>query len=330
MEIKIAKTAGFCTGVQRAMNILLDTARLKKPPIYTYGPLIHNPQVISMLEQRGIKAFSDPDTVPDGTVVIRAHGVPPQTRKQLREKGFKICDATCPHVAQVQSIVKSHNHQGYHVIIIGDKGHAEVEGIFGFAQGRGTVINSLAEVDSLPPMDKVCIVAQTTQNLDYFQQIKEKIKERFPQAKIFNTICSSTHQRQEEALQIAREVDAMVVVGGKNSANTIRLSNMIAALPKPVFHIEVPQELEMEELEKFDRLGVTAGASTPNWIINGVVEKLYSLKQHKANFLMRNLFKSLRAREHARSGQVQISTSLVGNRHLSFGTQCPGCNCSMA
>ena len=294
MEIKIAKTAGFCIGVQRAMNILLDTARLKKPPIYTYGPLIHNPQVITMLEQRGIKAFSGPDTVPAGTVVIRAHGVPPQTRKQLREKGFKICDATCPHVAQVQSIVKSHSHKGYHIIIIGDKGHAEVEGILGFAQGQGTVINSLPEVNSLPQMDQICVVAQTTQSINYLHQIIEKIKERFPKAKIFDTVCSSTHQRQEETLQIAKDSDAMVVVGGKNSANTIRLANMIAALPKPVFHIETPQELQIEELEKFDRLGVTAGASTPNWIINGVVEKLNSIKQRKANFLMRYLFKSLR------------------------------------
>ncbi|MEW6381528.1 MAG: 4-hydroxy-3-methylbut-2-enyl diphosphate reductase [bacterium] len=291
MEIKIAKTAGFCTGVQRAMNILLDTARLGDPPIYTFGPLIHNPQVIALLESRGITALSDPDSAPSGTLVIRAHGIAPKTRQFLKKKGFKLCDATCPHVAQVQSIVKSHSRRGYHVIIIGDKGHAEVTGILGFAQNRGTVVSSLPEIDLLPNMDQVCVVAQTTQNVEDFQRIADKIRSRFPQAEIFNTICSSTQKRQDEAMQIAQQVEAMVIVGGKNSANTIRLANMVRALGKPTFHIEVPKELPVKELEKFDRIGVTAGASTPNWIIDGVVEKLNSIRQRKANFLMRLLLR---------------------------------------
>jgi len=298
MEIKIAKTAGFCTGVQRAMNILLDTARLGKPPIYTFGPLIHNPQVIALLERRGIIALSNPDAVPIGTLVIRAHGIPPQTRKILKSKGFKLCDATCPHVAQVQSIVKSHSRKGYHIIIIGDKGHAEVAGILGFAEGRGTVISCLSEVDALLKkmdqigVDQICVVAQTTQNIEVFHRITKEICGRFPRAKIFNTICASTYKRQEEALNIARQVDAMVIVGGKNSANTVRLANMIRALPKPTFHIEVPIELPSREMEKFDRIGVTAGASTPNWIIDGVTEKLNSIKQAKASPLMRYLMQT--------------------------------------
>lgn len=294
MEIKIAKTAGFCTGVQRAMNILLDTARSGEPPIYTFGPLIHNPQVIALLETRGIIALSDPDSVPGGTLVIRAHGIPPQTRKILKSKGFKLCDATCPHVAQVQSIVKAHSRKGYHIVIIGDKGHAEVAGILGFAEGRGTVISCFSEVDTLPKnMDQICVVAQTTQNIEDFQWIVKEICGRFPGTKIFNTICASTYKRQDEALNIARQVDAMVIVGGKNSANTVRLANMVSDLPKPTFHIEVPTELSARELEKFDRIGVTAGASTPNWIIDGVVEKLNSIKQAKASPLMRYLMQTL-------------------------------------
>ncbi|MEW5801577.1 MAG: 4-hydroxy-3-methylbut-2-enyl diphosphate reductase [bacterium] len=289
MEIKIAKTAGFCTGVQRAMNILLDTARRGDPPIYTFGPLIHNPQVIALLERRGITALSNPDSVPVGTLVIRAHGIPPKTRKLLKTKGFKLCDATCPHVAQVQSIVKSHSRKGYHIVIIGDKGHAEVAGILGFAKRSGTVISSLSEVDALPDMDQLCVVAQTTQSIDDFQAITEKIRDRFPQAQIFHTICSSTHERQEEAIKIARQVEAMVIVGGKNSANTVRLASMIAALPKPTFHIEVPKELPATDLEKYERIGVTAGASTPNWIIDGVVEELNSIKQRKARLFMRSV-----------------------------------------
>jgi (E)-4-hydroxy-3-methyl-but-2-enyl pyrophosphate reductase len=293
MEIKIAKTAGFCTGVQRAMNILLDTARLGKPPIYTFGPLIHNPQVIALLERRGIVALSKPDSVPIGTLVIRAHGIPPQTRKLLKAKGFKLCDATCPHVAQVQSIVKSHSRKGYHIIIIGDKGHAEVVGILGFAEERWTVVSCLPEVDALPKsMGQICVVAQTTQNREDFHRITKKIVARFPGAKIFNTICSSTYKRQEEALDIARNVDAMVIVGGKNSANTVRLANIIRTLPKPTFHIEVPDELLAREIEKFDRIGVTAGASTPNWIIDGVVEKLDSIKLAKASLFMRYLLQT--------------------------------------
>ncbi len=295
MEIKIAKTAGFCTGVQRAVNILLDTARLKDPPIYTFGPLIHNPQVIAMLEQRGITALTDPDAVPKGTVVIRAHGIPPKTKKQLKKIGFKICDATCPHVAQVQSIVKSHSTRGYHIVIIGDNGHAEVVGILGFANGLGSVINSFAEIESLPPgIKKLCIVAQTTQNVSHFKKISQKIQSKYEETKIFNTICNSTYRRQEEALKIAGEVEAMIVVGGENSANTVRLAKMTAALPKPTFHIETVAELKIEELKKYDRLGITAGASTPNWIIEEVIEKLISLKQHKANFIMRYLFQGLR------------------------------------
>ena len=275
------------------MNILLDTARLEEPPIYTFGPLIHNPQVIALLERRGILALSNPDDVPVGTLVIRAHGIPPQTRKMLKSKGFKLCDATCPHVAQVQSIVKSHSRKGYHIIIIGDKGHAEVTGILGFAEGRGTVVSRLAEVSGLPKtMGQICVVAQTTQNIEDFQRITKEICTRFPRAKIFNTICSSTCKRQEEALSIARQVDAMVIVGGKNSANTVRLANMVRGIPKPTFHIEVPQELPARELEKFERIGVTAGASTPNWIIDGVVEKLNSIKQAKASPLMRRLLQA--------------------------------------
>ncbi|MCL6582261.1 MAG: 4-hydroxy-3-methylbut-2-enyl diphosphate reductase [bacterium] len=293
MEIKLAKTAGFCTGVQRAMNILLDTARREKPPIYTFGPLIHNPQVIALLERRGIVALSDPESAPCGTLIIRAHGIAPKTRQFLKKKGFKLCDATCPHVAQVQSIVKSHSRNGYDIIIIGDKGHAEVAGILGFAEDRGVVVSSLAEVDLLSLGDKICVVAQTTQNIEDFQRITDRILSRFPQAKIFNTICSSTQKRQDEAMQIAHQVEAMVIVGGKNSANTVRLANMVRSIPKPTFHIEVPSELPIKELEKFDRIGVTAGASTPNWIIEGVVEKLNSIKQRKAHFLIRWLLQTL-------------------------------------
>lgn len=293
MEITIAKTAGFCTGVQRAMNILLDTARVKKPPIYTLGPLIHNPQVIALLEQRGITPLLDPHLAPPGTIVIRAHGIPPDIRRTLKEKGFKICDATCPHVAQVQSIVKSQSAKGYRVIIIGDKGHAEVLGILGFAKGQGIIISSLPEVDALPQLEKVCVVAQTTQNSDDFQKISQKILIRFPQSKIFNTICTSTAQRQEEALRIAKEVEAMIIVGGKNSANTIRLAEMVSALPKPVFHIETAEELTINQIRQFDRIGVTAGASTPNWIIEDVIEKLNSLKHHQANFFKRFFWQGL-------------------------------------
>ncbi len=282
MRVKVAKTAGFCMGVRRAMDILLDAANEKSDgKVYTDGPLIHNPQVLEYLEKRGIQIVSGQTDLSKSTVIIRAHGVTPIRRKEIEDMGAKVCDATCPHVMRVQSIIKKYAAQGYSTIIVGDKGHAEVIGLLGYAEGKGHVVQELEEIEHLPPMDKVCIVAQTTQDRRMFKEAIERIKKRYPHCESFETICSSTYKRQEEVISLSKSVDAMIVVGGRGSANTTRLVKICESEGTPTFHVETDAELDLSKLKDYESIGVTAGASTPNWMIKRVVEKIHSYKINK-------------------------------------------------
>ncbi|MEN6468484.1 MAG: 4-hydroxy-3-methylbut-2-enyl diphosphate reductase [Smithella sp.] len=278
MEIKLAKTAGFCMGVRRAVDTVLDIAQHEKGRrIYTYGPLIHNPQTIELLKNRGIMAIGDISEIADkkqAVLIIRAHGIAPAEREKIKESGIKIIDATCPKVGYVQAIIKKHTTLGYTVIIAGDRKHPEVDGLWGYTEGRGIIISNLEDVDQLPPMEKVCIVAQTTQDTGHYNQIVQKIQDKCPQAVVFNTICSSTERRQEEIITLAQEMDALFVVGGKNSANTCRLADLAQTQNTPTFHIETAEELKSINLTPYKRIGVSAGASTPNWIIDQVIDNI--------------------------------------------------------
>jgi 4-hydroxy-3-methylbut-2-enyl diphosphate reductase len=281
LKVKLAKTAGFCMGVKRAMNIVLDAANKKKGEIYTYGPLIHNPQAIDMLKQKGVGILKK-ESVSNATVIIRAHGIPPGERRKIKESGNLVCDATCPHVARAQAIIKQHINKGYEVIIIGDKGHAEVNGLLGFTSDNGHVIENVADARNLRHIEKACVLAQTTQDRRVFLEIVDSLKNRIPDLKIFDTICDSTTMRQKEVEELANEVDAMVIVGGKNSANTRRLYEISASTGRPSFHIEGEEELDLLGLERYENIGVMAGASTPNWVINKVIDKInYLLKKRK-------------------------------------------------
>lgn len=281
MKVKLAKTAGFCMGVKRAMNIVLDAANKNKGTLFTYGPLVHNPQAVEMLHQKGVKVL-DKDPVSDATVILRAHGVAPEERKRLKDAGNLLCDATCPHVAKAQAIVRKHVREGHKAIIIGDRGHAEVNGILGYADGNGFVVENVSDVDELPDLESAIVVAQTTQDRKIYQEIIDKIKDRIPDAKIFDTICDSTNMRQQEVLELAKEVNAMVIVGGKNSANTKRLYEISCSTGVPSFHIESEDELDNLGLEQYENIGVMAGASTPNWVINKVIDRInYLLKRSK-------------------------------------------------
>ncbi len=277
MKSRLARTAGFCMGVRRAVEIVLDTANKKKGEVFTQGPLIHNPQVLELLEGKQVRALEEGERPQGGTVVIRAHGVPPEMRQKMRSWGVELKDATCPNVARVQGIIKKHAHQGYHTVIVGDKGHPEVSGLLGYAEGRGHVIGSLEDIESLPPMEKVCLVAQTTQNTVLFDSVERAFKERFPEAKIFNTICDSTQERQKEVQALARSVDAMVVVGGRMSGNTKRLADLSASQGTPTYLVETEEELRPELLNRYHSIGITAGASTPHWMIRRVVERIESM-----------------------------------------------------
>ncbi len=282
MKVRLAKTAGFCMGVRRAMNIVLDAANKKKGKLYTFGPLVHNPQAIEMLKQKGVEILGD-NSISDATVILRAHGVAPAERKRLKEAGYFLCDATCPHVARAHAIIKKAIKDGYKAIIIGDRGHAEVDGLLGYADGKGFVVENIAEVENLPYLDRACIIAQTTQDRKIFHEIVEKIKKKIPEIKIFDTICDSTKMRQQEVLELAKEVEAVVIVGGKNSANTRRLHEIARSTGVPSFHIEEENELDYLGLDKYENVGVMAGASTPNWVINKVIDRIkYLLKKRKS------------------------------------------------
>jgi 4-hydroxy-3-methylbut-2-enyl diphosphate reductase len=280
MRVKVARTAGFCMGVRRAMDLALAAARERQPEevIHTYGPLIHNNQVLRMLEERGVICLKRLDDTQGGRLLIRAHGIPPHELKAIKSKGFEVINATCPKVARVQGIIKKHAMDGYHVVIVGDESHAEVVGLQGFAEGRARVLSTPAEVDRLPEMDKVLVVAQTTQDEQAFLEVVDRLRQRFPQAQVHNTICDSTHRRQEEVRALCREVEAMVVVGGKESANTRRLAEIAAGTGIPTFHIETEEELAREKLGSFSLIGVTAGASTPNWLIRRVIQELETIE----------------------------------------------------
>ena len=265
-------------GVRRAVDIVLEIARHENGRhIYTYGPLIHNPQTIELLKSRSITPVDSVDEIPDrenAILIIRAHGIAPTERKKIKESGIKIIDATCPKVGYVQAIIKKHTALNYTVVIVGDKEHPEVDGLLGYTGGRGITIGTPDDVSKMPSLEKVCVVAQTTQDSEDYKNIVDKIKDLYPQAIVFNTICSSTKQRQEEVVAMSREMDAMFVVGGKNSANSRRLADLALKQNTPTFHIETATEIGNINLDPYDRIGVSAGASTPNWIIDRVMERV--------------------------------------------------------
>lgn len=274
MRIKVARSAGFCKGVRRALDIVRALSESGEGPIHTDGPLIHNPQIVSALKRAGVAPLKKGVPPSRGLIVIRAHGVSPERREQLSRIGLPIRDATCPDVARVQGIVKKYAGRGYTVIVVGDRGHAEVEGLIGFCGGRGMVVSGLSDAGRLSRMGRVCVVAQTTQDLNLFRDIVELIKKRASECIVCETVCRSTRERQKEAMELARGVDAMVVVGARNSANTVRLAEICARAGVPVFHVECERELRGQALARFSTIGVTAGASTPEWVITRVVEKL--------------------------------------------------------
>jgi len=287
LRVIVAKTAGFCMGVRRAMDILLDAANEKSDgKVYTDGPLIHNPQVLEYLEKRDIHVVSGQTDLSQSTVVIRAHGITPTRRKEIEDLGAKVCDATCPHVMRVQSIIKKYAAQGYSTVIVGDKGHAEVIGLLGYAEGKGHVVQELDEIEHLPPMDKVCVVAQTTQDRRMFKEAIDRLKKRYSNCESFETICSSTYKRQDEIINLSKTVDAMIVVGGRGSANTTRLVKICESQGTPTFHVETDAELDISKFKDFNTIGVTAGASTPNWMIKRVVEKIRSYKVNRYEKLL--------------------------------------------
>ena len=277
-------------GVRRAVEMVLDAPNKHENPIFTHGPLIHNPQVLSLLEEKGVSIINDIPDQGSGTILIRAHGVPPEAKSNLKKAGFKVIDATCPRVIKVQTIIHKHAKQGYASIIIGDKDHPEVVGLLGYAGDKRYVVDSFEGLDSLPQFDRAIIVAQTTQNKIFFDKVKKWAAHRFPHYKVFDTICDSTARRQHEVQRLAEAVDTVIVVGGHNSGNTRRLAEIATQTGKPTYHIETESELDLEALAPARHIGITAGASTPNWTIKRIYRALEILPFKKGQSLYRLLF----------------------------------------
>ncbi len=276
-------------GVRRAVEMALEAPGEQDQPILTFGPLIHNPQVLKLLEEKGITVLKDIPDYGSGTVLIRAHGVPPKTKETLERAGFSVIDATCPRVIRVQTIIKKHAGKGFASIIIGDRNHPEVTGLLGYAKEKGYAVDSLKDLDGLPAFDQAIIVAQTTQSTFFFEKVKRWATHRYPHYKVFNTICDSTERRQTEVRRLADSVDSIVVVGGHTSGNTRRLVEIAKETGKPAYHVEKESDLD-DALTKCQSIGITAGASTPNWVLKRIYRAIESLPITRGKSWRRFLF----------------------------------------
>ena len=276
MEVKLAKSAGFCFGVERAVNTVYEQADKSNRVIYTYGPIIHNEEVVHDLSKKGVKVIETKEELPnckDGIVVIRSHGVAKEVYDILKRENIDYIDATCPYVLKIHHLAKEHTEKGYHIIIIGNNSHPEVEGIKGWCnEDNVTAIRTAKEADAFVLSEKknICIVAQTTFNNNKFQELVEIIRKKGYDIIVLNTICDATFERQTEAREIAREVDAMVVIGGKKSSNTQKLFEICEKECENTYYIQTLDDLDVSKLQSIDSVGITAGASTPNNIIEEV------------------------------------------------------------
>ena len=283
MEVKVAKTAGFCFGVQRAVDKVYELIDSCQDRLFTLGPIIHNEEVVNDLEKKGVRVASEEElkTLPEGsTVVIRSHGVGKKVYDQLKECGLSYVDVTCPFVLKIHRIVEKESKAGSHIVIIGDPDHPEVVGICGWCIGSYTVIRTKQDaLDFVPPESKnVCIVSQTTFNYNKFKDLVEILREkRYDNTvlnilNILNTICNATEERQREAKSIAGEVDTMLVVGGRHSSNTQKLFEICKKECGNTYYIQTPVDLDSEMFQCSSCVGITAGASTPKKIIEEVQE----------------------------------------------------------
>lgn len=284
MKVIVAKTAGFCWGVKRAMDAVLEASvRNDGRAVQTLGPLIHNPQALDLIGKRGVAVAEAPDKVQNGTVVIRAHGIPIQDLRGLKErqaKGeLKIVNATCPEVAKVHNKIKKWSPKGYFTVILGSHGHAESVAHRSFAESGSIIVANMAEAEALTDdqLKKVLVVAQTTFTVKDYHEITEYLRGRSGEAVFENTICEDTWMRQDEAKALARTVDSVIVVGGKASSNTKHLAELAHHYGKPVQYVETAAELDMAGFTGKETVGVLAGASTPTWLVDEVVDVLEQL-----------------------------------------------------
>ena len=276
MEVIVAKTAGFCFGVERAVNKVYEQINKQDGrPIYTYGPIIHNEEVVKDLEKKGVQVIETEDELrqlKEGIVIIRSHGVGRHIYDLLEENQIEIVDATCPFVKKIHRIVEEHSAMGEAVVIIGSPSHPEVQGIRGWGNEDTVVVENEEQAEKYEPKkgQKLCIVSQTTFNYNKFKELVEKISKKGYDSSVLNTICNATQERQSEARRIASEVDAMIVIGGKSSSNTQKLYEICRRECENTYYIQTVDDLEPESVSSVRSVGITAGASTPKNIIKEV------------------------------------------------------------
>lgn len=281
MEVFLARAAGYCFGVKRAIQVAEAAAHENGCQIYTYGPLIHNRQAVSKLEDQGIKVIEDLSEAAGQVVIIRSHGVGPRVWQQAQELGIKLIDATCPFVKKAQDIARSLYNEGYTVLVVGEAEHPEVKGIIGWTDGHGIVVQQPGDLASIQLGKKIGVLAQTTQPVARLQSIVQELLTSSREVRVFNTICHATGERQQAARQLAAEVDVMLVVGGAHSANTQKLAAICQEAGAITYAIETAAEIQAQWFKGAKKVGITAGASTPDWIIEEVVRKMSDLRQHE-------------------------------------------------
>ncbi len=275
MKVLLADEYGFCFGVERAVEMVEDSLE-KGETVRTLGPLIHNDQEMQRLGTHGVSAISEPVQIKRGeTAVIRAHGVTPQIQRELEKTASKVVDATCPFVTKVQRLASRAAAQDRHVVVVGNPDHPEMIGVFGYAPENTFVVNDASEVANLPRLKSPMVVSQTTIKLQTFLDAAEAVKSKTDdEVQIVNTICSATRDRQDAARALAGEVDAFYIIGGKHSSNSRKLVTVCKEQCEKSFLIETEEEIKAEDLKGVEKVGVTAGASTPNWLIEKVVKRL--------------------------------------------------------
>ncbi len=286
MKVILAESAGFCWGVERAIDIARDFAAQGKRPVYTDGPLIHNSQMMEKIEAEGIREVGDYEssgeleidesTKSSAVMVVRAHGISPERRKYLKSLGMEFRDATCPDVGFIAGKIHKHASKGYKTILFGDPKHPEVIGLMGYTNDCGYVVKSQKDIDALPPLgDKVCMVSQSTMFTDEFERLGEYLKIKYPNAQVIDTICGATKERQTDVVNLVKQgAQAIVVVGGYHSSNTRKLALLVENHGVPAYHVETADDIDVNALQKYEIVGITAGASTPDFIIESVCNKL--------------------------------------------------------
>ncbi|HOD14192.1 MAG TPA: 4-hydroxy-3-methylbut-2-enyl diphosphate reductase [Spirochaetota bacterium] len=288
MKITLARHSGFCMGVRNAVLRIISEINSTDENLYVYGPLIHNPQTVDVLHGRGLSTINSLDAIANRRIAIRTHGIPVDELRMVKQCASRVINLTCPRVARVQSIIKKHSAGGSHTIITGDRDHAEVIGLMSYAAHGVSVISDLPETDSIPPADSYILVSQTTFDRELYKRIVSRVQSTLKNVTVFDTICDSTRLRQEDVVVgITAGTDTLVVVGGKNSANTRRLAQIGRDSGIATFHIETEDELQEKDFSGSRNVLVTAGTSTPGWIINNILEKIYTIKYMRSNIFVR-------------------------------------------